>query len=261
MNPHDTLALFDDQMRRHAQPDDAHATLHLTDGVLRQTSTRQGWNGILWSDLDHTTADTAIANQISHFAALGHDFEWKLYAHDQPTDLAQRLLAAGATQEPTETLMVATISDLPTTTPPPDGIHLHPVTDPAGVDLMMQVHQQAFDTTATHIKHRLLTQLAEAPDTVAAVVAMAGTRPVSAARLDLHPGTHFASLWSGGTVPDWRGRGIYRALVAYRTRIAAAHGYRYLQVDASDDSRPILSRLGFTALTTTTPHLFVVEGL
>jgi hypothetical protein len=37
---------------------------------------------------------------------------------------------------------------------------------------------------------------------------------------------------------------------------AAARGYRYLQVDASDDSRPILERLGFVALATTTPYLF-----
>ena len=41
----------------------------------------------------------------------------------------------------------------------------------------------------------------------------------------------------------WRGRGVYRALVAFRTRIAAEHGYRSLQTDASDQSRPILRRL------------------
>jgi hypothetical protein len=33
-------------------------------------------------------------------------------------------------------------------------------------------------------------------------------------------------------------------------------GYRYLQVDASDDSSPILQRLGFVAVTTTTPYVF-----
>ena len=35
-----------------------------------------------------------------------------------------------------------------------------------------------------------------------------------------------------------------------RARIAAERGYRYLQVDASDESRPILRRLGFVALST-----------
>lgn len=40
-----------------------------------------------------------------------------------------------------------------------------------------------------------------------------------------------------------------------RARIAAELGYRYLQVDATDQSRPILQRLGFAALSTTTPYL------
>lgn len=52
------------------------------------------------------------------------------------------------------------------------------------------------------------------------------------------------------------GRGIYRALVAHRARIAAERGYRYLQVDASSESRPILHRLGFVPLSTTTPYTY-----
>ena len=44
--------------------------------------------------------------------------------------------------------------------------------------------------------------------------------------------------------------------MAVRARLAAEHGYKYLHVDASDDSRPILQRLGFTAVTTTTPYVW-----
>ncbi|MBI0320141.1 GNAT family N-acetyltransferase, partial [Streptomyces javensis] len=50
--------------------------------------------------------------------------------------------------------------------------------------------------------------------------------------------------------------GVYRALVAFRARIAADRGCRYLQVDASGMSRPILRRLGFVPLTTTTPYVY-----
>jgi hypothetical protein len=45
-------------------------------------------------------------------------------------------------------------------------------------------------------------------------------------------------------------------LVAFRTRIAAERGYRYLQVDASNESRPILHRLGFVPLSSTTPYIY-----
>jgi GNAT superfamily N-acetyltransferase len=87
------------------------------------------------------------------------------------------------------------------------------------------------------------------------VVAVADGEPVCAARMEFCPGTGFAGLWGGGTLPAWRGKGIYRALVAHRAREAAAAGYQYLQVDASDLSRPILERLGFAVLSTTTPYL------
>jgi GNAT superfamily N-acetyltransferase len=85
---------------------------------------------------------------------------------------------------------------------------------------------------------------------------MAGDEPVSAARAEFVAGTDFAGLWGGGTVPAWRGRGIFRALVAYRAGLAAARGYRYLQVDTSLMSRPILRRLGFEPVAVTTPYLW-----
>jgi GNAT superfamily N-acetyltransferase len=107
------------------------------------------------------------------------------------------------------------------------------------------------------MEQQLLRQVAEDPESLIALVVLAGDRPVCASRLELHQGTEFASLWGGGTVPEWRGRGIYRATVAYRARIAARRGYRFLQVDASDDSRPILARLGFSGLSSTTPYNYV----
>jgi GNAT superfamily N-acetyltransferase len=79
---------------------------------------------------------------------------------------------------------------------------------------------------------------------------------ISTARLEFEPGTEFAGLWGGSTLAAWRGRGIYRALVAHRARIAAARGIRYLHVDATEDSRSILQRLGFIAVTTTTPYVW-----
>ncbi len=58
------------------------------------------------------------------------------------------------------------------------------------------------------------------------------------------------------TRPGWRGQGIYRALIGRRAELAAQRGLRYLQVDASDDSRPVLERLGFVVVTTTTPYVW-----
>ena len=76
-----------------------------------------------------------------------------------------------------------------------------------------------------------------------------GRRRGDLRRLDPLPGARgsFATLQGGATLPEWRSRGVYRALVARRAVLAAERGCEYLQVDASDDSRPILERLGFVA--------------
>jgi GNAT superfamily N-acetyltransferase len=250
------LALFDRDMREGAQPDSPSARIERTGRVVRQVSSEHGWNGVVWSDLDETTADAVIAEQIAHYRGLGLEFEWKLYGHDLPVDLGARLRAIGFEPRPEETLMVGEVADVILDAEPPEGIRILPVTDQAGVDLVADVHEKAFGTGSARLRHQLLSHLKADPETVVAVVALAGDEAVSAARMELVPGTRFAGLWGGGTVEEWRGRGIYRALVAHRARAAAERGYRYLQVDALNESRRVLERIGFQPLTTTTPYVY-----
>ncbi|MFG3181261.1 GNAT family N-acetyltransferase [Streptomyces nigra] len=257
MDPAAVLALFDRDLRQGARPDGPDAVVERAGPVVRQVSPTPGWNGVVWSALDESTADAAIAAQIDHFGGLGLEFEWKVYGHDRPVDLGRRLRGAGFTAEPEETVMVAEAAALDLDVQPPAGLRLVPVTDAAGADLVAEVHRRAFGGDGESIRHRVLAHLATGEDTLLAVVAVTDDgEPVSAARMELVPGTRFAGLWGGGTVEGWRGRGLYRSLVAYRARLAADRGYRYLQVDAMSTSRPILERLGFVALTTTTPHVF-----
>ncbi|MFG2502969.1 GNAT family N-acetyltransferase [Streptomyces sp. NPDC048441] len=260
MDHQTVLAAYDRQIRRDAQTDSPGARVERAGAVIRQTGAPHDWNGVHWADVDAATADSVIAEQVRYFTAAGREFEWKLYSHDRPADLADRLRAAGFVAEPPETVMVAEVADLPTEPELPEGVRLLPVTDASGVRLMADAHDMAFGDDSAGLGERLakrvLTQLTETPDTIVAVVAMAGDEPVSSARMELYPGTDFAGLWGGGTAPKWRGKGIYRALTAHRARIAAERGYRYLQVDASDDSRPILRRLGFEPLSVTTPFVY-----
>ena len=94
------------------------------------------------------------------------------------------------------------------------------------------------------------------PNGISIVVAEAGGAIVCAGWVRFVSGTDFATLWGGATLPAWRGRGIYRSTVAHRAGVAARRGFRFLEVDASSDSRPILERLGFSAVTTTTPYVW-----
>ncbi|WP_371583330.1 GNAT family N-acetyltransferase [Streptomyces sp. NBC_01314] len=252
------LALFDRDMREGARPDGPGARIERVGRVVRQVGFENGWSGVVWSDLDEAGVDAAITEQIRYYSGLGRDFEWKLYGHDLPVDLGQRLRDAGFTAAPEETLMVAEVADLTLDVEPPEGVRILPVTDREGVELVAAVHEKAFGRDSTRMRHQLLAHVTADPDTVMAVVALAGDEPVSAARMELLPNTRFAGLWGGGTVEGWRGRGIYRALVAHRARVAAERGFRYVQVDALAGSRPVLARLGFEPLTTTTPYEYAV---
>ena len=246
------LAAFDEQIRRHPAPDVPDGHIEHDDGVVRSVAGAEGWTGVTWCDLDQASADAAIAAQISRFAALARPWEWKHYSYDQPPDLPDRLLAAGFTREPAEALLVAEIADLTLDVPPPPGVELRAVVDERHVDALLSVHDEVFGGDHSALRSIVLAGL-ELPSTTASVVAWAGQTPISAGRVEFHPGTDFAGLWGGGTLPAWRGRGVFRSLVAHRAALARAGGFRYLQVDASPDSRPILQRLGFVELATTTP--------
>ena len=244
------LNAFDQQIR---QCQDDPPGVERAGAVIRIVPDGPGWAGVVWSDLDDGNADDAIAVQAARFA--GRSWEWKHYSYDRPADLPQRLITAGLTPEDPEALMVAEIADLTLDSPPPDGVRLVPVTDEETIQAVVRVHDDVFGGDHAETGRRLARRLTDEPNRIPAVVAMAGDVPVSSARIEFHDGTDFASLWGGGTLAQWRGRGIFRAVVAYRAALAAEAGFRYLQVDASDDSRPILTRLGFAHLATTTPYI------
>jgi GNAT superfamily N-acetyltransferase len=241
------LAAFEEQVRR-VPPSDGPDSVVEHDGDIVRVVAERGWSGVVWSGLDGSTADAAIARQLARFAGL--DWEWKLYSYDQPPDLAARLRAAGLVPEPAETLMLAEVAELDTDPAPPAGVHLELATDQAGLDRLVALHQEVFGGHAPDLAGRLRAD----PDSLALVLAVdsATGTAVAAARTEYPAGTRFAGLWGGGTLPGWRGRGVFRALVAYRAALAAERGVRWLQVDARPTSQPILTRLGFANVATVT---------
>ena len=247
------LAAFDEQIRRRPQPQPPDGLVEQDDRVVRSVSPWGGWTGVTWSGLDRAGADAVIAAQVGRFAGWASPWEWKHYSHDQPPDLPDRLRAAGFTPGPSEAVLVAEIADLILDVPPPPGVALRAVVDEPGVEALVSLHDEVFGGDHSAVGRAVLAGLARRPSATTAVLAVAGRTPIAAGRVEFHRGTEFASLWGGGTLPSWRGRGVFRSLVAYRAALASGWGFRYLQVDASPDSQPILQRLGFVMVATTTP--------
>ncbi|WP_106398791.1 GNAT family N-acetyltransferase [Actinocorallia populi] len=249
----DLLAAYDEHLRGAGLPSPGARTER--DGpVLRVVGEHRGLV-IGPRDLSGHDVDALIAAQTAFFGARGEAVEWKTHGHDLPGDLPERLRAAGFVAEPVETVMIGRISGLATAPPALDGVVVRRVGGEA-IPAIVELESRVWGHDCSFVGDRLAGNLAAAPDRLAIFTAEAAGRVVAAGWMALREDGTFASLWGGSTLREWRGRGVYRALVAARAGLAAERGYRYLQVDASGDSRPILERLGFEAVTTTTPHVW-----
>lgn len=246
VNASEILARFDDQARARIAEEPGI-------GVERNAATVRIfglWDCVIYSRLTEATADAAIALEQARALPPGRKLEWKLFGHDRPEDLAPRLRNAGFAPEARETLVVFDLATDLVETPPPEGIAIRRVTDRAGLADVVAVGTRAFGEDHSAMNDEFLARIDHG--TVLFYVAYDAGEPVSAARLEIPRSGEFAGLFGGGTVPEHRGRGIYRALVGIRARDARERGYRYLTVDARDTSLPILRRLGFAPLTTVT---------
>lgn len=251
------LAAYDEQLRRApntAAPSDADGPVLRVDYPQRGFVTYRSLDG-----LDGPELDALIARQRDYFAERGKAVEWKTRGHDLPLDLPERLIAAGFVPEELETVMIGesqAVADRLASIELPPGATLRAVTDRADLDRIAAMESEVWSDDWGWLAEDLDSKISADPTAIDVYVVEADGLVVSAAwAVHLH-GTDFTGLWGGSTLAAWRRKGIYRNLVATRARRAVERGHRYLQVDASADSAPILQSLGFTPVTTTTPYVF-----
>jgi len=252
------LAAYDAQLRGDTANEPAGWRLERDGPVQRYFTGHSGFIGYRSvAELASDELDALIARQRDIFAARGEYVEWKWHSHDLPADLPERLRAAGFEPEERETVVVGLAEPLTATPVPlPEGVRLRQVTDRPDLDRIAAMEGAVWGEDRHWLADGLATEVAADPDSLTILVAEAGDTVISAGWVRYTTGTDFASLWGGSTLEQWRHKGVYRALVAARARLALDRGFRYLQVDASDDSRPILERLGFIPLTVTIPYMF-----
>jgi ribosomal protein S18 acetylase RimI-like enzyme len=238
MDTAELRARFDREVRANPPPQVGRVT-EWCDGVLRHTV---AYNFIDWWDFEAERAFEIAAREAAFYRRLG-DLKWKVYSYDAPANLAEALEAAGFAVGARETFLALDLAAPPDWPPTSEGVEVRRIEDRAGVADMMAVNAAAFGEPGTWTVDFLTARLED--PTLSLYVAYADGCPVSSGRLEFCPGTVFAGIYGGGTVPEHRGRGTYRALVAARVKEAQEKGYRYLTVDARPTSRPILLRLGF----------------
>jgi GNAT superfamily N-acetyltransferase len=169
-----------------------------------------------------------------------------VYDGDAPADLVARLARAGLHEQARETVLVRAADDARASEEPPPGVRVHRLTREDELADYFAVDEAVWGTRFTAwVRTWLVPALAGASDPVGVFLAREAATPVGCGWVWLPRGRSFAHLFGGTVLPSHRHRGVYRAIVAARARLARASGFPWLVTDANDHSAPVLRRVGF----------------
>jgi GNAT superfamily N-acetyltransferase len=250
MDHADLLALYDRYSRIELQLPDMQKEIfpHL----VRFLRPAPGSSMITYARLDPAQADAQIDEQLAFFQSNRLPFSWTVFEHDQPADLCDRLAARGLTVYEEEQIMVLDLQDapeallrLPAALVQPDlAAEIRVIDRPEQLDDIEGVLKGVWGGSFAWIHERLGRQLA-IPGFLYITAAFVNGQAASAGWVFLYPDNPFAGLYGGSTLPEYRGRGLYTALLAARLQEASRRGYRFLTIDAGPMSASIVSRHGF----------------
>lgn len=251
------LSAYDDQLRTEAETPGAASVALL--GPLRLCTFTGGRGFVTYRDLGGRPAAeirALVVDALEHFRAdpAIDRIEWKTRGHDHAPGLHDALLEHGFAPEESESIMIGEARALAVDVPLPDGVTLRTVTSEPDVRAMSAMADEVSgDPVSDAMADAILARLA-LDDGMELWVAEAEGNMISAGRLEPVVDSDFAGIWGGATRPEWRGRGIYRALTSARARSALALGKTLMHSDSTEFSRPILERAGLVKVSTTTPY-------
>jgi GNAT superfamily N-acetyltransferase len=167
------------------------------------------------------------------YAERGLPVLFRITPFISPPDLEAELAVLGYVAfQPT--LVQLTRLDHPPETPPLNGVDLMTPTPATFAEAVGQLQE-----TTTEQRAAYLERMTHTPLPTRNVLAVMGGRPIGTGTVMLEDG--LAGVFTMGTAPDVRGRGIASAILATMLRWAWEHGatHAYLQVDA--ENRPAIS--------------------
>jgi GNAT superfamily N-acetyltransferase len=216
---------------------------------------RGGLNEVVYADLGEHEADAQIDAAIARYRELELRFRWTVTPDSRPEDLGERLERRGL--ERTELIgMVAGTADVGDSDNP--DIEVERV-DARGAEVFIAVMAAGWGVEPGSFAGYVHAQLDDA-GRAGLYLARHRGRPAAAAACmtfarnaetgERHVGGSL-HLQGGVVLPEFRQRGLYRALTAARLRDASARGIEVATTHAKrSTSAPLLERFGFRELVT-----------
>lgn len=225
-----------------------------SDGKVVKDVSADGKSGeIVYSCCSEGEVNRVIEHQIQAARSKRYELEWKVYGHDRPHCLGERLAAAGFEAGEKEAFMV-----LPADNEALDRFgarhgDIRRVTGREGLRDYQVIREEVCGRSCEEEIARYRFLLENHPDTMSVYVAYVGGEPAACGRIYFHESSRFAGLYGGNTRERFRRRGLFTQMVAVRIREALGRGIVNICVDALPTSEPILRKHGFEIVTHTQP--------
>jgi GNAT superfamily N-acetyltransferase len=212
-------------------------------------SARSGYlNEVYLPQLAPERADAVIDEVIGEYATLGIPMKWVLGPGCAPDDLAERLARRGLRRWLARGMACRLEDAAALADRVPDEPRVEEAAGAEGFAAYARVIGRGWDRDEAEVREDCRAAALASPRH-RFFVAFAGDEPAGAGAYVERERS--AYLNSAVVLPAWRGRGLYRALVAERLRRIAAEGRTLAVTHARvETSAPLLERLGFETVCT-----------
>jgi ribosomal protein S18 acetylase RimI-like enzyme len=198
-------------------------------------------NAVVAADLTAGAAEAVIAESVELMKARGVPGTWHVGPSMRPSDLGERLLAAGLTDEGREPAMAVEIAQV--TGRPPKGLEITRIHTEQDLAVWVDTLGRGFGEGVVEAEWvgRIYRQEGFA-DPWRHYLARLDGEPVGTATVFLTPGV--AGIYFVMTVPEARRQGIGAAITQYAVQ-AAADVAQYAVLESSAAGQSVYQRLGF----------------
>lgn len=197
---------------------------------------------VYWARWTEAEADARIADVLEIFRARGQSFVWLVTMRSTPASLGDRLVRHGFIRELVGRVLMAEL--------PIAGLRVNPdvrvqmVVDRAGLRDGLRVDNPDWDDA--RVAPQLEDRWRRLGKNFWVAVAYLGNRPVGTARWSINRALGVVDFGGAETLTEFRRRGVYSTLVAFRTAHAAREGCGMASIIADvGTSAPILLKRGF----------------
>lgn len=247
MKTNNLLVQYDKDLRlRISYPE---ARKEITKDVVRIIRKAPGMNVVAFTFANEANLHHVIHREVDYFTPMQQPFTWKVYDHDLLPSLKDELVSHGfAVDDEPADVMVLDVRNAPATLSEPVKADIRRIDTLDGLQAIIHVLDKVWGGHNTWVNDRLGGHL-QVPGYLSVYAAYVDGQPASIA-WTYFPRGHFATLFAGSTVEEYRKQGLYTSLLATRINEIRDRGYRYAVVEAGAMSRPIVAKHGFQHLTT-----------